>query len=281
MADPATYTRALRRRAGVLGLPLHRRIASTGSPPITDVVVVETHELKGNFDERYLAPLTEHFPAFRMLGESDVERLRAGGVRAVGVFARDESALLGALAPGAESRGRAAGRAGSRRARAAHPRRRRRAATRRRARSGSAAGAGTRRPPRRRRALDAGGRPGRCTVRHPRGDRAGGGRRVRGRLRGATGGQSGTVRLDVSAFCAGRTRSARCRPTGHPAWRERRSLGLTVAHDLLEPLGRYRALDSFESALDLDSRRCEPSLRVAGAERARVAGARTAAASTS
>jgi hypothetical protein len=30
-------------------------------------------------------------------------------------------------------------------------------------------------------------------------------------------------------------------------------LGLTVAHDLLEPLGQYRVLDSFESALELGS----------------------------
>ena len=55
------------------------------------------------------------------------------------------------------------------------------------------------------------------------------------------------------------TRSARCRPTGLPACGGSRCSGLTVAHDLLDPLGHYRALDSFESALDLDSG-LEPSL---------------------
>ncbi len=108
MADPATYSEPY---DVVLAFSAFRFIADRLDrlAAVTDVMVVETHELKGNFDERYLVPLTEHFPAFRMLGESDVERLRAGGVRAVGVFARDEAALLGALAPELRSGGRAAG----------------------------------------------------------------------------------------------------------------------------------------------------------------------------
>ena len=60
------------------------------------------------------------------------------------------------------------------------------------------------------------------------------------------------MRLDVSAF-------ARSDPLGtmsaywSPGLGRDQVLGLATAHDLLEPLGQYRALDSFESALDLGS----------------------------
>ena len=248
MADPATYGEPY---DVVLAFSAFRFIAGCLDrlAAITDVLVVETHELKGNFDERYLAPLTEHFPAFRMLGESDVERLRAGGVRAVGVFARDETALLGALAPELRSRRAGGGRAGSRRARAAHPRHGRRAASSTARGCGSAAGAGTRRRPTtpsssRRPQMGPRGAPfGTLAVTEP-----------------SAGSEfefdceapladSPLHRLDVSAF-ARATRSARCRPTGRrPASRAIWSAS-TVAHGLLEPLGRYRALDSFEAALD-------------------------------
>ena len=215
MADPATYGEPY---DVVLAFSAFRFIADCLDrlAAITDVLVVETHELKGNFDERYLEPLTEHFPAFRMLGESDVERLRAGGVRAVGVFARDETALL----ERSRRRCRAGGRAAGVLAAGVRGQRIRGAVDELRARRRAAAdqrmvpGPGD--PPRCRRALDARGRPGRRTVRHPRGDRADRGRRVRGRMRGATGGRSAacasTCRRSRRA-----TRSARCRPTGHPA----------------------------------------------------------------
>jgi SAM-dependent methyltransferase len=246
MADPAAFTEpydvvlafsAFRFIAGLLD-----RIAA-----ITSVLVVETHELKGNFDERYLLPLTSHFPAYRMLGESDVERLRAGGVRAVGVFAHDEEALLSALAPDL--------------------------------RDGPAAGA-----------LTAGVRAQRIRgeVHELRFD--GSRVRIGGWCRPRTGpdavelstpahGPAGVpfgtlgvteprpdggfeldceaplhdadpVRFDVSAFAADMplgTLSAYWAADVPPA----QLPGLTVAHDLLEPLGRYRALDSFESVLDV------------------------------
>jgi SAM-dependent methyltransferase len=76
---------------------------------ITSLLVCETHELLGNLDTRYLQPIAEHFPSYRVLGESDVERLRSGGARAVILFARDEEALLGALAPELRRGGAAAG----------------------------------------------------------------------------------------------------------------------------------------------------------------------------
>ena len=256
MADPATYGEpydvvlafsAFRFIAGLLD-----RLAA-----VTDVMVVETHELKGNFDERYLAPLTEHFPAFRMLGESEVERLRPGGVRAVGVFARDESALLGALAPALRSGGRAAGvlAAGVRGQRI------RGAVDELRLDDGWLRISGWCRDsetphdavelstP----ADGLGGAPfGTLAVTEPA---AGGEFEVECEAPLA---DSAVVRLDVSAF-------AKSDPLGtmsaywSPGLEREQVLGLTVAHDLLEPLGHYRALDSFESALDLDSR-LEPFL---------------------
>jgi SAM-dependent methyltransferase len=236
MADPSIYGE---RYDVVLAFSAFRFIADCLDriAAITDVLVVETHELKGNFEERYLGPLSEHFPAWRMLGESDVERLRAGGVRAVAVFARDESALTGALAPGLRNGGGAAG----------------------------VLAAGVR-GQRIRGAVD--------------GLQFDGSRvRIAGWCQAATAHDAvelstpafgtlavtepisgrgfefeceapveadGPVRFDVSAFTGPTplgTMSAYASP-GQPA-----APGLTVAHELLEPLGRYRALESFESAL--------------------------------
>ena len=213
-------------------------------------MIVETHELAGNFDERYLGPLTEHFPAYRMLGESDAERLRAVGVRAVGVFARDETALIEALAPGLRSGGRAAG----------------------------ALAAGVR-VPRLRGAVDElrfdGSRmrlSGWCqdpvtspdavelsTPANGPADAPFGTLAVAEASRNefefdceAPLVESPLVRLDVSAFTGPDllgTMSAYWSPDSAA---EGELLALTVAHGLLEPLGRYRAVDSFESALDWD-----------------------------
>ena len=250
MADPATYREPY---DVVLAFSAFRFIADRLDrlAAITDVLVVETHELKGNFDERYLRPLTAHFPAFRMLGESDVERLRAGGVRAVGVFARDESALLGALAPALRAGGRAAGvlAAGVRGQRI------RGAVDDLRLDGGRLRISGWCRDsetphdavevstP----AQGPGGAPfGTLAVAEPTAD---GGFEVECEAPLADG---PLVRLDVSAF-------ARSDPLGtmsaywSPGLGRDQVLGLAAAHDLLEPLAQYRALDSFESALDLDS----------------------------
>ena len=268
MADPATYREPY---DVVLAFSAFRFIADRLDrlAAITDVLVVETHELKGNFDERYLEPLTEHFPAFRMLGESDVERLRAGGVRAVGVFARDESALLGALAPALRAGGRAAGvlAAGVRGQRI------RGAVDELRLDGGRAADQrmvpGSRDPPRCRRALDPGGGPGRRTVRHPRGGRA--------RPRTAASRSSARrrwrtvrlVRLDVSAF-------ARSDPLGTMSAYWSPGLGRDQVLGLDRRTRSARAARALPGA-GLVRVRARPGLRagavsgVAGAECARVA----------
>ncbi len=69
---------------------------------ITDVLVLETHRLEGNFEDGYMNIVGRHFPHHRMLGESGW-----GGtfdrqeVRATLVFAKTEEALANALHEGA------------------------------------------------------------------------------------------------------------------------------------------------------------------------------------
>jgi SAM-dependent methyltransferase len=61
---------------------------------ITDVLIVETHILHGNFDRGYLAPIQEHFPAMRVLGQTDWGQVGDGSeVRLVAAFAKDRSIL--------------------------------------------------------------------------------------------------------------------------------------------------------------------------------------------
>jgi SAM-dependent methyltransferase len=250
MADPATYGEPY---DVVLAFSAFRFIADRLDrlAAITDVLVVETHELKGNFDQRYRVPLTEHFPVFRMLGESDAERLRAGGVRAVGVFARDESALLGALAPTLRDSEHAAGvlAAGVRGQRirgAVNELQLDRARVR--------ISGWCRDPQTPHDAVElstsadgpAGAPFGTLTVTEPTAD---GGFAVECEAPLADG---RVVRLDVSAFSEN-TPLGTMSAYWSPGLEREQVLGLTVAHDLLEPLGRYRALDSFESALDLGS----------------------------
>ena len=76
---------------------------------VTDVVLFEGHTVSGNFEERYMKPLTRWFPVYRVLGESDSERLRQDDVRPVLLMARDEDSLQSALAPHLRDGGRAAG----------------------------------------------------------------------------------------------------------------------------------------------------------------------------
>ena len=76
---------------------------------ITDVVLFEGHTVSGNFEERYMKPLTRWFPAYRVLGDSDSARVQQDDVRPVILMARDEENLIGALAPDLRGGGRAAG----------------------------------------------------------------------------------------------------------------------------------------------------------------------------
>jgi SAM-dependent methyltransferase len=66
---------------------------------ITDVFVLETHKLDGNFDLGYLEPVSSYFPHYRVLGESDwgTEDGMGDEIRAVVVFAKNEQSLAGAL----------------------------------------------------------------------------------------------------------------------------------------------------------------------------------------
>jgi SAM-dependent methyltransferase len=75
---------------------------------ITDVLLVEAHTLGGNFDRR-LRRLAQRFPAYRMLGESDIRPEIPHDLRPVILFARDEEHLIAALAPHLRDGGRAAG----------------------------------------------------------------------------------------------------------------------------------------------------------------------------
>jgi len=237
IADPSIYGE---RYDVVLAFSAFRFIAGhlDRIAQVTDVLVVETHELKGNFEARYLDPLRAHLPAWRMLGESDVERLRAGGVRAVALFARDEDALVGALAPELREGGRAAGVAAAgvreRRVRGevqelvfadAHVRMR----------------GWCRAPDAAHDSVELSTPDfGTLAVVEPSAD----GHFEFDCEAPLSGG--GPVRFDVSAFAGPvplGTLSAYAEAGRAPL------AGLTAAHELLEPLGRYRALGSFASVL--------------------------------
>ncbi len=60
---------------------------------ITDVLVVETHKLEGNLDVHYVDPVTEYFPAYRVIGQTEWGSIDNREVRAVAVFAKDEETL--------------------------------------------------------------------------------------------------------------------------------------------------------------------------------------------
>ncbi|MDQ4064931.1 MAG: class I SAM-dependent methyltransferase [Actinomycetota bacterium] len=63
-----------------------------------DLLVVETHRLDDNLDHHYVAPLSEHLPAYRILGYSRWKGADGqGGRRAVVAFARDEAQLDASL----------------------------------------------------------------------------------------------------------------------------------------------------------------------------------------
>jgi SAM-dependent methyltransferase len=75
---------------------------------ITDVMLVEGHTQGGNF-ERRLRRLAERFPAYRMLGESDIDPAAPDDRRPMILFAVDEERLIATLAPHLRAGGRAAG----------------------------------------------------------------------------------------------------------------------------------------------------------------------------
>jgi SAM-dependent methyltransferase len=61
---------------------------------ITDVLVIETHMLHGNFDGGYLAPIQKRFPAMRVLGQTDWGQMGDGSeTRLVMAFAKDRQSL--------------------------------------------------------------------------------------------------------------------------------------------------------------------------------------------
>jgi SAM-dependent methyltransferase len=65
---------------------------------ITNVLVVETHRLEGNFEEHYMSPISRYFPYHRMLGESDWGiAFDQQEVRATLVFAKTREALADTL----------------------------------------------------------------------------------------------------------------------------------------------------------------------------------------
>ncbi len=74
------------------------RLASIAG--VTDVVLIETHNLDGNLQSDYLDVLSHHFPAHRVLGESDWGRSHGPeGGRAVVLGAKTEAALQRAILP--------------------------------------------------------------------------------------------------------------------------------------------------------------------------------------
>jgi SAM-dependent methyltransferase len=65
---------------------------------ISDVLVLETHRLEGNFEDYYMSPISRWFPYHRMLGESDWGiSFHQQEVRATMVFAKTQAALEGSL----------------------------------------------------------------------------------------------------------------------------------------------------------------------------------------
>lgn len=60
---------------------------------ITDVVVLETHKLEGNFETQYVGQVSRFFPHYRIIGQSEWGREDSHEVRAVAVFAKDSSTL--------------------------------------------------------------------------------------------------------------------------------------------------------------------------------------------
>ena len=65
---------------------------------VTDVLVLETHRLEGNFEDGYMNQVSTYFPHHRMLGESDWgATFDRHEVRATLIFAKTEEALAGAL----------------------------------------------------------------------------------------------------------------------------------------------------------------------------------------
>lgn len=61
---------------------------------ITDVLIVETHMLHGNFDSGYLLPIQERFPSMRVLGQTDWGQLGDGSeTRLVIAFAKERAQL--------------------------------------------------------------------------------------------------------------------------------------------------------------------------------------------
>lgn len=66
---------------------------------ITDVLIVETHMLHGNFDGGYLGPIQKRFPAMRVLGQTDWGQMGDGSqTRLVIAFAKDRKGLKEILA---------------------------------------------------------------------------------------------------------------------------------------------------------------------------------------
>jgi SAM-dependent methyltransferase len=108
ISDPRIYTG---RYDIVLAFSVMRFIADCLDrlAEITDVVLLEGHTVSGNFEERYMKPLTRWFPAYRVLGDSDSARVQQDDVRPVMLMARDEESLIAALAPHLRAGGRTAG----------------------------------------------------------------------------------------------------------------------------------------------------------------------------
>jgi SAM-dependent methyltransferase len=74
------------------------RLASIAD--VTDVLLIETHNLHGNLQRNYLDVLSRHFPAYRVLGESDWGRTHGPeGSRAVVLSAKTEVALERSILP--------------------------------------------------------------------------------------------------------------------------------------------------------------------------------------
>jgi hypothetical protein len=66
---------------------------------VTDVLVVETHKLHGNFDGGYLGPVQERFPIMRVLGQTDWGQMGDGSeTRLVVAFAKTREHLSAVLA---------------------------------------------------------------------------------------------------------------------------------------------------------------------------------------
>ena len=97
ISDPASYVEQydIVLAFAVFGQGVSRCLSRISE--LTDVLVVETHKLEGNFDGQYIGPTTKYFPSYRVIGQSQWGSADRREIRAVAVFAKTDEILAATL----------------------------------------------------------------------------------------------------------------------------------------------------------------------------------------